>query len=369
MAKNRGLNLTSVQKRELLILSGGRCEFEGCGKLLTLDGIPISQYAHIIASSPNGPRGGELSHELANDLDNIMLLCSEHHTLIDRKIDDFPTDKLKEMKHKHEGYIRRLGEQLKASPITPLVITSPIDRRSTLITDKQVIEATGQKYLPERPCPIQIQINTTETYNTASYWQEICKKIDYFFNIICSQLIENKNNLAIFSLAPIPVIAKFGELLGDKIPLEVYQKHRIPNNWKWQSDDQTVCFNLSTQLGDKSGSYIALVLAVSSDISNERIDQSLGHKPLAYIKIQASNLSTNCIQSKKDLQAFDFLYQEALNLIGNQYSSLPVYVFPAVPVSVAFSIGCRRVSSHPCLTIFNADSQSFKKSLTIGSVL
>ena len=41
-------------------------------------------FAHIIADEPGGPRGHPvLSKQLAKELSNLMLLCLDHHRLID----------------------------------------------------------------------------------------------------------------------------------------------------------------------------------------------------------------------------------------------------------------------------------------------
>ena len=71
--------------------AAGRCEFKGCNKPLykhgiTLDKCKISELAHIIGDSENGPRGDkELSKALAKDPKNIMLLCPKCHRYIDNE--------------------------------------------------------------------------------------------------------------------------------------------------------------------------------------------------------------------------------------------------------------------------------------------
>lgn len=75
-------------KNLLWFKAHGRCEFEGCNyplykNGLTSDKINLSEYAHIVADSPNGPRGSELSAALANDEKNLILLCPKCHKTID----------------------------------------------------------------------------------------------------------------------------------------------------------------------------------------------------------------------------------------------------------------------------------------------
>lgn len=67
-----------------------RCQFSGCGLNLlhhkaTGSTNKSSYFAHIVASSKDGPRGGDRSHELSADINNFILLCDDCHRLIDRR--------------------------------------------------------------------------------------------------------------------------------------------------------------------------------------------------------------------------------------------------------------------------------------------
>jgi hypothetical protein len=71
--------------------AAGRCQYQGCNKLLIGDQISgaananTSYIAHIVADSPDGPRGDEVrSPLLAHDPDNLMLVCDVHHRVFDR---------------------------------------------------------------------------------------------------------------------------------------------------------------------------------------------------------------------------------------------------------------------------------------------
>ena len=95
--------------------AAGRCEFKGCNKPLykhgiTLDKCKISELAHIIGDSENGPRGDkDLSKALAKDPKNIMLLCSECHKYIDNEgKDKYTAEMLFDMKKRHEDRIAKL---------------------------------------------------------------------------------------------------------------------------------------------------------------------------------------------------------------------------------------------------------------------
>lgn len=75
--------------------AAGRCQYAGCNKLLIGEQISgarnanKSYIAHVVGDSPEGPRGHPvLSPKLAHDPDNLMLVCDEHHRVIDREMVD-----------------------------------------------------------------------------------------------------------------------------------------------------------------------------------------------------------------------------------------------------------------------------------------
>lgn len=67
--------------------------------------------AHIVASSVEGPRGDKtLSPLLSDKLENLMLMCADHHKLIDNPTTgprDYPVERLKDMKKRMKKKSRK----------------------------------------------------------------------------------------------------------------------------------------------------------------------------------------------------------------------------------------------------------------------
>src|SRR5687767_3548301 len=111
MAKNKRLDISEKQRLFLWARSAGRCQI--CNKsvyedFLTFEEVNVGDLAHIIGSSPDGPRGDKtLSAQLDIDVSNLMLLCKEHHKKIDTKewIQDYPPERLRELKRRHEARV------------------------------------------------------------------------------------------------------------------------------------------------------------------------------------------------------------------------------------------------------------------------
>jgi hypothetical protein len=65
--------------------------------------------AHIVAATPKGPRGqGDLTLTQRALFDNLLLLCSACHAVIDKAPEVFPVEELKKWKEDHEDRIRQL---------------------------------------------------------------------------------------------------------------------------------------------------------------------------------------------------------------------------------------------------------------------
>jgi len=98
-----------VRTKDIKILwgrSGNRCAI--CKLELTPDGEAetIGEIAHIISQSSDGPRGNEeLPLEKRNDYSNLILLCPNHHSEIDKIPETWPTTRLQKLKGKHEKWV------------------------------------------------------------------------------------------------------------------------------------------------------------------------------------------------------------------------------------------------------------------------
>lgn len=115
----------SVQTRKILwARSGNQCA--KCRTALiapeeVAPGAPavIGEEAHIISLSIDGPRGQEGARIDLNGYENLILLCSNCHTLVDARPDLFPRAELLRIKSEHE----KLVEQRAQEPARPRLKT------------------------------------------------------------------------------------------------------------------------------------------------------------------------------------------------------------------------------------------------------
>jgi hypothetical protein len=102
-----------AEQRKVAMLSGNRCAFEECRVELAAvppgerDVVVLGEMAHIVADSPQGPRGGSpLTPTQRNEAENLLLLCNRHHQLVDSRTDIYTVAKLQAIKDAHEAWVR-----------------------------------------------------------------------------------------------------------------------------------------------------------------------------------------------------------------------------------------------------------------------
>jgi hypothetical protein len=95
---------------------------------------PLGEQAHIVAKESEGPRGqSNLTAEERDRYSNLILLCSEHHRVIDNDVAFFSVERLHLIKQEHEQWVEEtLGaprdpRQLAIEAIYATLIDSAVD--------------------------------------------------------------------------------------------------------------------------------------------------------------------------------------------------------------------------------------------------
>lgn len=332
---------TSVQ-HEVWWKAAGRCEFKGCNKPLykhgvTLDQCKISEFAHIIADSENGPRGDkELSKALAKDPKNIMLMCPECHKYIDNEgKDKYTANALFEMKKRHEGRIARLvslGEDLQAHVVT---YGSKIGDHQPDFSFPQIQEALLPDYYPVNDEPIDLGGNWPTTKEWEEYWKREVGNIEYNCKDKVLDKIDrwNYKRIALFGFAPMPLLVKLGTLLNNKHEVVVYQKQRT-GGWKWLSEEKHTDF--ITNRPEYTQSEPVLVLSLSFPIA-ERIKKLKPSASIWEMTIDAPN--PDFLRSKNQLYDFGRQIELLLDEITKASNGQALHLYLSVPVACAVEFG------------------------------
>lgn len=116
--------VSAKESKILFSRSGNACAFPGCSKTLIEpetdedDPAVTGVMAHIVGEKRRGPRGQDnLPESERNKHPNLVLLCGDHHTIIDSQPNGYSIPILRQMKSDHEARVARaMGSDTKPAP-------------------------------------------------------------------------------------------------------------------------------------------------------------------------------------------------------------------------------------------------------------
>jgi hypothetical protein len=358
--------------------AAGRCQYRGCNKPLYIDAVTKAEFniayiAHIVADSTNGPRGDKiLSEQLKADISNLILMCDEHHRLIDRgNIEGHPVELLQEMKQEHEQRIDMLSSLNSDAQSHIVLYGANIGEHSAPISfDKAVPALLPNKYPAEKPA-IEMGFKNSSFYdNEEIYWIMEKENLNRQFKeqVIPKLKSGNITHLSIFAFAPQPLLIELGRLLGDIHVAEVYQLHREPPTWEWQ-EKHTETFIYEVEKPVTITDTVAINLSLSATINDERITNIIGTDSSIWT-VTIENPNNDFLQNKEQLSQFRELFRNLLNEIKDTHGEkVKINIFPAAPVAIAVEMG--RVwmpKADLSMVIYDQNNKEHKfiETLTIG---
>jgi hypothetical protein len=343
--------------------AAGRCQYAGCNDLLVGDQISGAANAnkayigHIVADSPEGPRGDpRRSLKLAHDPDNLMLVCDVHHRVFDREmVDEHSEEVLLAMKRRHEARIRTVTE------IDEDLGSHVIRYAAKIGSNESPVEKNAVKWsmIPERyPLDdgwIDLDLVTLDLRDDdPQYWPTHVKNLRMVFGEKVRGRMERQEikRLAIFGLAPMPLLFELGRLISDIATADVRQLLRDPKGWKWDPSSPPVQYDARRPEG--TGGPVALKLEISAPIGDERVIGVLGPDASVW-SIAAAGAHNDIVRRPEDIAAFAKLFRKTLDDIKLVHGeNAKVNVFPAVPVSIAVEAGRSwQPKAHPALAIYD----------------
>lgn len=349
----------------LCIQAGGRCEFDGCNRYLfehhlTHKRFNFAQMAHVVAFSELGPRGNVTDRPAdINNLDNLMLMCHPCHKQIDDFPEEFSRETLEEYKKAHEERIFLLTSASPDRQTSALILTSKIGGKPVKISPAEIIEAVSPRYPATRSGTIiDLDIDDVgeEFYKVAT--KRVKNKIEWFFDSVMPD--EKTNHLSFFALAPIPILIYAGSLLSNKVPSDLFQKHRDTQNWKWKTDGEFTKYRVDQIQQGAAEKKVALVLSLSGKIYLDDLPSEIVKDATVYeITLENDSPHTGFLQQKQDLINFGIIYQRTLREIGANHGKLDeLHLFPAIPAPIAVVCGQELMPKYdPVLVIYDDDKR------------
>lgn len=363
-----------VDNKTALILwvrAGGRCSFPGCNDYLlrdslTTDDIKHGHISHIVARSKNGPRGDDpLPLELRSQLNNLILVCQKHHAVFDNRelVEKYPKELLLAFKKQHEEHVYELTGCRPDKRTRVIRVLARIGSEMVSASYSQICSALlAQGRFPREKEVTDIDLTqhpSGDSHSFLEYATEIIRK-----NARSAYEAEGLNggeigHVSVFAIGSIPLLVYLGSQLSNKVPTDLYQRHRDTQDWLWSPEPGNARYVQRLVREGTDRSLVALILSLSGKLTIDQLPELEGFY-IYEITLDGQLPSTDFLRSKSDLDGFRSQFQEFLGLIRSEHSSATViHLFPAVPAPVA--VTCGRELLHkipPSLNIYDRDRGS-----------
>ncbi len=375
--KQRRPNIPDPVKLKLWVLSGGRCEFPGCNEYVWRDGLTLKEdnfahMAHMIAASPDGPRGDEvLSSEQAADFNNLMLVCLRHSKLIDGKNrTEYPLEELQRYKQSHEDRIRRQTELRPEMTTMVLRFMANIGDRPVKIGLLQAHNAILPRF-PGDDRGILMDYTNRPGRGEANYWASFASDISTQVSreLMAGHDRPRPDHISVFAIGPIPLLIQLGQSIGNTISADIYQRHRDTESWNWKPNgEEDFQYRLVESAGEDEKN-VAIVLSLSGKIHDEEFLKLFPVRPHVY-KIEIDDPNPGFLDRRSRLSKFRDVYRALLGKVRDRHGGgAIIHLFPAIPAPVAVACGRELLpKSDPKLIVYDneKDNGGFVPTLNIN---
>lgn len=337
----------STKNQNLLwAVSGGRCQYDGCNRVLYQDILTKKAYnssyiAHIVADEPCGPRGDIVrSSELANNIKNLMLLCDVHHRLIDIKdVTGNPESRLLDMKKKHEDRIERLTSIAPKLSSKIILYEANIGTHHSPLSYDIACDAMFPDFYPADNDPIELGTKNAILKDSSHiYWlSEEANLISQFDLKVKPLLMQSSTcQYSVFAMAPQPMLIKLGVLLNDIYNVRIYQKHREPSTWKWQKSSTEIKYLIHEPV-DKTKTPVFL-FSLSGTVAHKRVEEVLGND-ISIWEVSSDSPNNDFLKTEKQLSDFRKIVRSLFDKIKFHHGYVDLHIFPAMPISASIELG------------------------------
>ncbi len=365
-------------ERELWARAAGRCEFDGCNKLLyissvTQETVNLAQKAHIYSFSKNGPRGWgpfSINAKGLNEAVNLMLMCHGCHKKIDQDNEGarYSADLLIEWKCEHEQKVEIVTGIRSDKKSHVVLYGANIGSEKSPVNYISCAQAMFPSWYPSSERPVLLSMNSELKDSGAIYWKAESDHLYKSFERNIAPLLDQHNckHFSVFALAPQPLLIQLGVLFTDKISVETYQPHREPKGWAWQEPQGDFEFIINEPGGFEG--VPVLLLSLSDHVSQDRIKRVLGSN------VSIWELTIDCpindfMKSKEQLSLYrKYLRRLMVDIKKHHGNTEPLHIFPVMPVSCAIELGrIRMPKADMPWVIYDQDvgSGQFVKSIEI----
>ncbi len=382
MANEVTRHIKKEVERELWARSAGRCQFDGCNKILykssvTQEKVNLAQMAHIYSFSENGPRGWGpfiTNKQALNNIDNLMLMCHSCHRIIDQDSEGlkYSATLLQMWKLAHEQRIQIVSGIAVDKKSHVVFYGANISNQKSLIQKNEAISAMFPFKYPADEKPVLLSMTSELKDHDNDFWKLESKNLEAIFTKYIEPKIEENNpaDFSLFTMAPMPLMIKLGSLFTDKVIVDTYQPIREPKTWRWQEEPANFSFIVNNT--EQYEFNPVLIISLSGKISHDRIYKVIGENVNIWeVTVHEEFLHNDFMKSKSQLSLFRSEMRKLMVQINKKHPNTPLMIFPAMPISCSVELGRVRMpkSDMPWI-IYDQNNQQnkFIETITIGEV-
>ena len=354
--------------------------FEGCAHDLSeialwTSAARVGYLAHIVASDPEGPRGSQAdSHRLSNVVENIMLMCDEHHRLIDSFAPQFYTAEiLNDMRKSHRDIVRNYLNSLAFQRTKAVTLHANLANVPTYFHDSELIEAIVATRRAMEPGVIHYvrRKSQRDDRHLPEFWHQYLREHEHHIRELVTGFNSSSGlsteNLAIFPLHHIPTLVLAGRVMGEAQAIQVFQYDKVRKTWAWDSKaiaHAPGTFGVSSLPSGRADEvFITLELSASldEDSLSAEFKAAVDSGQMPWIRVTTSKTGADCIGCPEDLEQFSQAARKAIVHAQDVMRVQKVHLIAISPASTVFRFGqMLQAGHHPEYIVYDRAGRNHK---------
>ena len=372
--KGRGKPISPQTAAQVWHAAAGACMYRGCGAdlghtPLTTKAAQVAYLAHIVGSDPDGPRGGQDSHILSDNHENIMLMCDGHHRLIDR-IDcaGHSVERLNAMREEHVHRARNLLSGLRYPRTQIITLLANLAQVSTNISQSDLHESV----LSRRLGPLQttfhaIRRTQRDDRGRLGFWNNLLHEHESDIRDLILKTNAHPATggeaaaevLAIFPIHLVPVLVLSGRIIGEARSVEVFQYNRDRRSWQWSNVSSASPSGsiFTSLLPEGQSDEVLLTIELTATVNEAAFSSYLTARTsegMPWIRVLHKTPNFNCISTPEDLKEFTNVARQVVQYIHDKMKAKHVHLIGISPASTLFRFGqLLQAGHHPMYELYD----------------
>lgn len=358
-------------KRHVWAAAAGRCTFCNTSVLsneVTGDPVSIGELAHNVGATSNSPRGdSDLDRAERAEADNLILTCRNCHKPVDDggNLGRYTVEQLRQLKRDHEQRIYELTKIGRDSRAALLRVVGNVWGVPPELSRDTVRTAATRAGLYPQLLPgsfwdtFDVDLRDIPEPFDSTYFERAAAAIDVVVDRVHRGVQSNEiTRVAVFAFARMTLLTYLGAKLDDKVPLTIFQRHRVDegNAWVWPAEYSIPDFDLQQVRTGTDAHRVALMLNLSGVINENELPTHVDASYTVFV-ITSSDIGPHAISSPTALHRFEQTCRRALALIETNHGKpQSIDVFSAVPLTAAITLGRVLMPGvSPTLRLFERD--------------